>query len=187
MNFFLDEKRFEMKVFQTCAIFFLLILGTAGPSNAEEAETFAHIGAVRVLGDGPPSLNLGLGVFDMFDDDDAVAGQVEWRFGDKFGFAGPLAGLIVNADGGFFGYAGLYADLAVGRFVISPQTGFGAYEEGKSNDLGGVFEFYSAITLARRLEDRSHVGIRFGHISNADLHNRNPGTDLLMLLYRLYF
>jgi hypothetical protein len=176
-----------MKVFWTCAVAFLLILGTAGPSDAEDAETFASLGAVRVLGDGPPSLNFGLGVFDMLDDDDSVAGQIEWRFGDKLGFAGPLAGLIANADGGFFGYIGLYADLAAGKFVITPHTGFGAYEQGDSNDLGGVFEFYSSLTVACRLEDRSQVGIRFGHISNANLHERNPGTDLLMLQYRLSF
>lgn len=176
-----------MKMFWAFAICFLLVLGPVNPAPAEGEEVFAKLGAVKVLGDAPSSLNLGLGVFDMFDGDDSVAGQLEWRFGDKLGFVGPLAGLVANADGGLFGYVGLYADLAVGKFVVTPHTGFGAYEQGNSNDLGGVFEFYSSLTLGYRLEEHSQVGIRFGHISNADLHERNPGTDLLLLQYRLHF
>ena len=175
-----------MKPVRTLILCFLLIPGFADSVLAQE-EVFKTFGAVKVLGDAPSSLNLGLGSFDMFDDDDAVAGQIEWRFGDKLGFAGPLAGVVANADGGVFGYVGLYADLAVGRFVISPQTGFGAYERGGSNDLGGVFEFYSALTVGCKLEDRSQLGIRFGHISNGDLHKKNPGTDLLLVQYRILF
>jgi hypothetical protein len=178
------EKDGKMKLIWTFILCLFLIPGVADSVLAQEEEVFKSLGAVKVLGDAPPSLNLGLGVFDMFDDDDSVAAQVEWRFGDKLGFVGPLAGMIANADGGIFGYVGLYTDLAVGKFVITPHTGFGAYEQGNSNDLGGVFEFYSSLTVAYRLENRSQVGIRFGHISNADLHDKNPGTDLLLLQYR---
>ena len=176
-----------MKPVRTLILCFLLIPGFADSVLAQEEEVFKTFGAVKVLGDAPSSLNLGLGAFDMFDDDDSVAGQIEWRFGDKLGFAGPLAGMVANADGGVFGYLGLYTDLAVGKFVITPHTGFGAYEQGNSNDLGGVFEFYSSLTVAYRLESRSQVGLRFGHISNADLHERNPGTDLLLVQYRILF
>lgn len=176
-----------MKFSWAFAIGFLLILGTAHSAPAEEEEVYARVGGVNVLGDAPSSLNLALGSFDMFDDDDSVTGLLEWRFGRKLGFAGPLTGMVANNDGALFGYVGLYADFSVGKLLISPHTGFGAYERGKSEDLGGVFEFFSSLTVARRLENLSEIGIRLGHISNADLHDRNPGTDLLLLQYRIPF
>lgn len=178
-----------MKPAGTFAIFvcFFLLLGTATPSPGEDSEIFSEFGALKVLGDGPSSLNLGLGVWDVFRDYEAVGGHIEWQFGEKLGFVGPLAGVIANTDGGYLVHAGLYADLAVGEFVITPHTGIGAYEEGDSRDLGGVFEFYSSLTIGYRLDDRAQVGIRFGHISNADLHDRNPGTDMILLNYRHLF
>jgi len=171
----------------TCILCFLLISGIADSVPAQEEEVYKHIGAVDVLGDGPSSLNLGLGVFDMLDEDDSATGLIEWRFGDKLGFIGPLAGVIANVDGGLLGYAGVYTDLVIGKVVISPQTGVAAYEQGDSKNLGGVFEFFSALTVSYRLENDSQVGIRYGHSSNADLYNKNPGTDLLLLQYRIPF
>jgi hypothetical protein len=150
------------------------------------AEPIRH--GMHLEGDGPHYLNLAVGSFEGFDDhDDSIAGQVEVRFGKKILHIGPLAGVHANLDGGIFGYAGLYLDLALGPFVLSPQTSIGAYEKGDSKELGGVFQFMSGLGLSWEFADRSRLGIRYQHISNANLHDRNPGADILLLNYGIAF
>lgn len=167
-----------------------LLLGAAGPTRAEGSEEAGARGeGVRLLGDGPHYLDLAVGAFEVFDnnDDHALAGQIEWRFGKKLYVIGPLLGVMANVDGGYIGYAGLYLDLALGRFVLSPQWGVGAYEEGGSKDLGGTFEFVSGLALSYEFENRTRLGVRYAHISNADLHDTNPGADLLFLSIGIAF
>lgn len=156
---------------------------TAPPLAAESAR---H--GVRLLGDGPHYLNLAAGSFEGFDDhDDSIAGQVELRFGKKLFRVGPLAGVQANLDGGLFGYAGIYLDLALGSFVLSPQTSIGAYEKGDSKELGGTFQFMSGLGLSWEFADCSRLGFRYQHISNANLHDKNPGADILLLNYGIAF
>jgi len=165
---------------------FALALLFAAPTALSAAGTAA--GGVRLLGDGPHYLNLAVGTFEGFDDqNNAIAGQIEWRFGRKLIGVGPLIGAMSNTDGGVIGYAGIYLDLALGRFVLSPQTGFGAYEKGNSKDLGGTFEFLSGLGLSYQFADRSRLGVRYEHISNANLHDANPGADILLLNYGIAF
>jgi hypothetical protein len=141
-------------------------------------------GGTHLVGEGPHYLNLAVGSFEAFDDrDETVAGQVEFRFGQKLLYVGPLLGVLANDDGGFIGYAGIYLDLALGDFILSPQTGVGAYERGISKDLGGTFEFISALGLSYQFADRSRLGLRYEHISNGNLHDMNPGADIFLLNY----
>lgn len=161
-------------------IFFALIWVQPDVAEAKPREDFARFGALRIAGDGPSYLNLGLGEFDTFDENQSFAGHLEWRFGDKLGFLGPLVGAMINADGGALGYVGIYGDIAVGRLVITPQTGFGAYEKGDSTDLGGVFEFISGMTIAWRLDNDYLLGLRWEHISNGGMHHKNPGSNLIL-------
>ena len=171
-----------MKRLLGLALALLLSAATALPAAESDGK------GVRLLGDGPHYLNLAVGTFEAFDDEDsAFAGQVEWRFGRKLLGFGPLIGALSNTDGGVIGYAGIYLDLALGRFVLSPQTGVGAYEKGSSKDLGGTFEFISGLDLSYRFADRSRLGVRYEHISNANLHDTNPGADILLLNYGIPF
>jgi hypothetical protein len=145
-------------------------------------------GGIRLVDDSPHYLNLAVGSFEAFDDqDNALAGQVEFRFGRKLFYLGPLVGLLANGDGGVIGYAGIYLDLALGNFILSPQTGVGAYEKGSSKELGGTFEFISGLGLSYQFADRSRLGFRYEHISNANLHENNPGADILLLNYGIAF
>lgn len=177
-----------MKSLRIVVLIPILLLGICASATAGETEeTFGRLGVLKVLGDGPNRINLAAGAFDMFDDDDSVVGQIEWRFGKKLGFIGPLAGLLANTEGGVMGYAGIYADLVVGSIIVSPQTGVGAYENGNSNDLGGALEFISGLTLSYQFENRTRLGVRIEHISNANIHETNPGADLLLLNYDIAF
>ena len=169
-----------MKPFFCSLLTLCLLLAAAPPSPAAD---IARDG-VHLLGDGPHYLNLAVGTFEVYDDQDAVLnGQVEFRLGRKILFIGPLAGVLANLDGCVTGYAGIYLDLALGSFVLSPQTGISIYEKGDSKDLGGPFEFISGLGLSYEFVDRSRLGLRYLHISNADLYDTNPGADILLLNY----
>ncbi|WP_291316563.1 acyloxyacyl hydrolase [Desulfuromonas sp.] len=162
------------------------VLG-CGPESSS-AQTYARLGPLEVLGDGNSVLEFGVGEFDAFDgDEDAVAGFAEYRFGRKALFVGPGIGLMANADGAFFGYGSLYADLALGAWFFTPFTGAGLYEQGDSRDLGGIVQFRSGMTISRRIGDLYLLGVRYAHVSNANLYDDNPGEDELHLTWTVRF
>ena len=93
--------------------------------------------------------------------------------------------MLANTDGGVFGYGGVYIDLTWGDIVITPLVGLGGYAEGDSKDLGGVFQFLASGTVAYVFPNGSRLGVRLGHLSNAGIHDDNPGEEDLMLTYSL--
>ncbi|MCF8029524.1 MAG: acyloxyacyl hydrolase, partial [Desulfohalobiaceae bacterium] len=46
--------------------------------------------------------------------------------------------------------------------------------------------FRSALKLSYELENRSRIGVRFGHVSNAGLGETNPGSEFLSLIYSIH-
>jgi len=159
----------------------LVMLASPPVPAAVPQEIYSQFGKVKILGDGPHYLDLAGGLFDPFDGDDALAGNLELRFGRKFHFVGPVIGLLANTDDAFFGYGGIHADFAIGRFAIDLSWGAGGYERGDSRYLGGVFQFIENLTIAYSFKDGLRAGVRYQHISNADLHKSNPGNDSLFL------
>jgi hypothetical protein len=143
---------------------------------------------LQFLGDEPSYIDFGAGAFDLQahrESPTTPEGRVEFRYGRKFLFLGPAAGLLVNTRGGVFGYAGFYTDIAWGRFVLTPLGAVGFYSRGSSEDLGGTFQFRTSANLAYEFDDRSRLGVQFAHISNAGLHKRNPGDNELLATYAL--
>jgi lipid A 3-O-deacylase len=59
----------------------------------------------------------------------------------------------------------------------------GGYHEGDSADLGGVFQFRESIDLAYRFDNGHRLGVRVAHISNAGIHDKNPGEEEILLTY----
>ena len=137
---------------------------------------------------------LGLGAFDGIQFDDG-AGEARFEYrsgaalgeglgGDGFRGIAPLAGLLVNADGGVFGYGGLHADLRLTeRIVFTPMGGIGGYASGDGKDLGGVFQFIVGSELAYEFDNRARLGLYVTHISNAGIHDANPGTESVLLTF----
>lgn len=93
----------------------------------------------------------------------------------------PAAGLAVNEEAGFVAYAGLSRDFALARWVLTPLVALAAYEAGDGRDLGGTFQFRTALALARELPGGHRIGLWVAHVSNADLHERNPGENEILL------
>lgn len=158
----------------------ILLLWSVSPSSAgESGSVYATLGPFEVLGDGRHALDAGVGLFDCLNklDKRSGAARIEFRIGKKLAFVGPAVGLVANEEGGRFGYAGIYADLAYGKFVLTPLLGVGAYRRGNSIDLGGTFEFRESLEIAYRVSDRWRAGIAVAHVSNAGFYGGNPGQQ----------
>lgn len=145
-------------------------------------------GPMRILSDTPSHLDLGAGVYDIIGNahrNETAAVDAEYRFGSKLYHIGPAVGVIADMRGGGMVYGGFYGDIAFGRVIITPLAGLGAWWHGgrTDEDLGGTFQFRLSLEVAYRLDDRSRLGVRFGHISSADIHKVNPGENDLMLIY----
>lgn len=171
-------------------LFLVLVFPLLGQrAEARSLTTFRRFGNWRIYGNGPNYLALGAGAFNLPSKGNKGygVGRLEVRFGKKLFFIGPAIGLLVNADGGFMGYGGIYADIAYKRLVITPCVGAGGYENGEGKDLGGPFEFRSSLTLAYQFDNLSRLGVQIAHVSNADLRQKNPGEQDLLLTFDIPF
>jgi lipid A 3-O-deacylase len=166
--------------------FALLCVASVAPAaaraDAPGTTAFARFGPFLIHGNEADTLLLGAGAFDLRDER-SPAGTIEYRFGRKVFVAGFSLGLVANTRGGLYGYVGLYGDLSYKSFYLTPQLAMGGYHEGASSNLGGVFQFRESLDLTYRFDNGHRLGVRAAHISNADLHERNPGEEEILLIY----
>lgn len=141
--------------------------------------------------DDTARLMLGVGQYDIIPDDNkTVAGYLQVRFAAHLGgnhdrggsFLGfrPIVGAMANGDEGLFGYVGVAAPLAWGPWEVELSGGPGAYSRGESTNLGGTFQFHVGLAASRALGGGLRLGVAMYHISNANIHRRNRGTNTLM-------
>jgi hypothetical protein len=178
-----------MKCHLLILLFPVLLLCIQTPVEAAETpKSFYQLGNWHVHGDGPHYLDLGLGLFDAGGNrENDPAARIELRIGKKLWFIGPAVGFMANLDGGYYGYGAIYADIAWRKLVITPMLAAGAYEDGGGKDLGGTFQFRSAIGGAYQFDNLYRLGLQVAHISNADLHDFNPGEEEIFLTFSLPF
>lgn len=146
---------------------------------------------IEPLGRTPNYVDLGIGVFDVFRRNPyskrSVGGRVELRMGEKLYGFGPLIGLMGNTDGGVNGYGGLYVDLAICEDIVTPIAALSGYAQGDSSDLGGVFQFRIGLGAAYEFANKLRLGVRLSHLSNASIHDDNPGEEEIYLTVALPF
>ncbi|MGW8285967.1 MAG: acyloxyacyl hydrolase [Candidatus Deferrimicrobiaceae bacterium] len=166
-----------------------VFLWSACLSWAAEAETvYATIGPIDVLGSGPHHLDLGFGLANINRPHRLRgAGKIELRVGRKFAFVGPAVGLYITNEGFSYGYAGIYADLGYGRFILTPLIAAGVCHQGNGIDLGGPFQFRESLEIAYRVDERWLVGLSIAHISNGQVYENNPGQNDLLLTIAVGF
>ena len=157
----------------------------AAAANGPAPEPLLEFGPVALLDSGEDILTIGLGAYEAVDQNTSFAGSLEYRFGRKLFGIGPALGLIANVDGGLYGYFALYADLAIGPLVITPALGVGGSRTGESVDLGGTFAFREQLEVAWRFAQGYRLGVRIGHISNANIYEANPGEEDVMVTFGL--
>lgn len=137
----------------------------------------------EAAGDGPTCLDVGAGIFNWRNNLEkrSLAGRIELRIGRKIAFVGPAVGLVANNDGFRYGYAGVYSDIAYGKFVLTPVVATGIYRRGNSIDLGGALEFRESLEIAYRFTDTWRAGVSVAHISNANIYRNNPGQQDVLI------
>lgn len=132
-------------------------------------------------------LQLGAGAFAAVKQRDrpdrAGEGRIEYRSGFTVWHVGPLAGLMVNSNGGVFAYVALYLDIRIGPWTLTPAFGGGYYGKGKGKELGGEAEFHGGLDLGYRLANGHRLGIKVTHVSNGNTQERNPGTESVLLTW----
>jgi hypothetical protein len=171
---------------------FFLFFGTIGATAAQApaAADQLRLGPLGILTQAPSVLDLGAGIWDLIGNahrNESAAFDAEFRYGRRWFGIGPAAGIIVNSRGGGMGYIGIDSDIAVGPIILTPLAGLGAWWKGdrKDENLGGTFEFRLSLEAAYAFSNGSRLGLRIGHISNADTHKVNPGENDVMLTYAL--
>ena len=142
----------------------------------------------QAVAEDPSFLTLSLGYFDVIHDDNAAAAVgVEWMSSSRLlWILQPMVGAMATSESGLYGYAGFGTDIFFGRrWVLTPSAAVGAYNKGAGKDLGHTLEFRTGVTFAYRFDNRSRLGLRFYHMSNAGISERNPGVEVLDLTYSI--
>ena len=137
---------------------------------------------------------LGAGLFDITDPDDiSFVGLVDYRFTprmfsglfhERFHGMGPMAGILANTDGGFYGFGGFFLDIRWDEnIIILPSLAVGGYSQNDSRDLGGVLEFKTEFYIGYKINEQNLLGVSLQHISNAAFHEDNPGVNMIFLTW----
>ena len=131
--------------------------------------------------------SFGVGWYDINDNEGAVDFRVEYRWDSPLAWViEPWAGLEASSEGAVYAVGGLLADIQVGNgFVITPSFGAGLYGDGNGKDLGHIIEFRSQLEMGWEFENSTRIGIAAGHISNAGIGDKNPGTEIVNLYYHV--
>ena len=114
---------------------------------------------------------------------------------DNFFYLKPFAGIELTTDSAFYLISGIYLEDNLGELVIgqennwnfTPSFGVGYYDDGDGKKLGNKIEFRTTLEFSYQLNNDDRIGISFGHISNANIGNKNPGVEIISLSYQKPF
>ncbi|HKK18792.1 MAG TPA: acyloxyacyl hydrolase [Opitutales bacterium] len=116
-----------------------------------------------------------------------------WSANDHFeidlGFEFGLGALDGEGETGLLAHVGPSLEFEFGdfplEFIISSGPALLSEHEFDNLDLGGSFQFMSAVGFDFEVSEEWTLGYRWLHISNAGLHDENPGMNLhaLSLFY----
>ena len=112
-----------------------------------------------------------------------------------FFYLKPFAGVELTSDSAFYVLTGIYLEDNLGELMLgeenkwnlTPSFGFGYYEDGDGKKLGNEIEFRTTLEISYQLKNSDRVGISFGHISNANIGDKNPGVEIINLSYQKPF
>lgn len=134
--------------------------------------------------EGLYNVKLGVGAYDVNDDDRSANFRAELHTNDLWWIVHPFVAVDVNTDGGIWGGAGVAANIDLtNKIALTPSLAAGLYGKGGSKDLGGAVEFRTGIEAAYKLNNGDKVGLELTHMSNADIYDENPGTQTVSVNY----
>ena len=98
---------------------------------------------------------------------------------ENFFLLKPFAGIELTSDSAAYFIGGIYLEDNLGTLfvgeesnvIFTPSFGVGYYDDGDGKKLG----------------NKNRLGLSFGHISNANLGDKNPGVEIISLSYQVPF
>ncbi len=151
----------------------------------------------------------GIGIYDIKFDGAANNQTMDYRFErrfdrtlldigpeeDNFFFLKPFIGFEYTGENASYLVSGIYLEDNLGQlfngkennYLFTPSFGIGYYEDGSGKKLGNNIQFRTTIEFSYELKNKNRVGFSFGHISNANLGNKNPGVEILNINYQVPF
>ena len=114
---------------------------------------------------------------------------------DNFFYLKPFAGIEVTTDSAIYVLGGIYLEDNLGKLLtgnqnkwnFTPSFGLGYYDDGDGKKLGNRLEFRTTLEMSYQLKNDDRIGISLGHISNANIGNKNPGVEIISLSYQKPF
>jgi len=125
------------------------------------------------------------GVFDTIDkegDDKTNLLGMEHKNDNLFrdtilGKFSPVSGGFLTGKNSVYLYTGIQVEYELGPLSIIPSFAPGYYEPGDGKKLGSTLEFKSEIKFNLDILKNSKIGYSYGHISNNDWGDINPGVN----------
>ena len=107
----------------------------------------------------------------------------------------PFIGFEVTSESATYLLGGIYLEDNVGmllsgeetNFIFTPSFGAGYYDDGDGKKLGHNIEFRTTLEISYQLENKKRIALSIGHISNANIGDKNPGVEVLSLSYQIPF
>ena len=114
---------------------------------------------------------------------------------DNFFYLKPFAGIEFTTDSALYVVTGIYLEDNLGELMtgnksnwnFTPSFGVGYYDDGSGKKLGNILEFRTTLEVSYQLENLDRIGVSFGHISNANIGNKNPGVEIISFSYQKPF
>lgn len=151
----------------------------------------------------------GIGMYDVKFDGSSTKQSIDLRFErrfdnvlfdigpeeDNFFYLKPFAGVELTTDSAYYFITGIYLEDNLGQLMfdkknkwkLTPSFGIGYYEDGDGKKLGHNIEFRSTLEVSYELKNLDRIGLSFGHISNANIGDKNPGVEIFSLSYQKPF
>ena len=151
----------------------------------------------------------GIGIYDVKFDGSSSNNATDFRYErrfdnsiinigpkkDNFFYMKPFAGIELTSDSAFYLISGIYLEDNLGELItgeennwnFTPSFGLGYYDDGNGKKLGNKVEFRTTLEFSYQLTNKDRIGISLGHISNANIGNKNPGAEIISLSYQKPF
>ena len=112
---------------------------------------------------------------------------------DNFFFLKPFIGIEYTGDKASYFLTGIYIEDNIGKlftgeknkFTFTPSFGAGYYDDGSGKKLGNNIQFRTTLEISYEILNKNRIGFSYGHISNANLGDKNPGVEIISISYQI--
>lgn len=183
----------SQKSFAKCGLFDFYCKRVGEKNSVEKSRSDTDKRAKNITDENDTEVNLFMGMFDFSDDGQkasllGIQHQNEELYRKSFlGKLSPITGGFLTTKSAFYLYTGVQAEYELGFLTITPSFAPGYYNYGDGKDLGSPLEFKTEVLMSFDINDKTHLGMSYNHISNASLSTKNPGANSYMFNFLKQF